>query len=129
MRSPAAFVVLHAEFVAGVQLLIYVGAVVVLLVFGIMLTRAPTDRSDDLDNGRTLLGVVVGLCTAGVLVAVLTNGIGDATIDLDTAEAVTANTPRRGPVQHLGAAVRGAVGAAARRSGRCDRGVEPRRAG
>lgn len=88
----AAFVVLHAEFVAGVQLLIYVGAVVVLLVFGIMLTRAPTDRSPGLDNGRTVLGAAVGLCTAGVLVVVLTNGIGGATVDLDTADSVTATT-------------------------------------
>ncbi len=36
------YLVLAAEFVAWVQVLIYVGAVVVLLLFALMLTRAPT---------------------------------------------------------------------------------------
>ena len=39
------YLVLAAEFVAWVQVLIYVGAVVVLLLFALMLTRAPTGRS------------------------------------------------------------------------------------
>ena len=38
------YLVLSAEFVAWVQVLIYVGAVVVLLLFGLMLTRAPIGR-------------------------------------------------------------------------------------
>jgi NADH-quinone oxidoreductase subunit J len=36
------FVMLAAEFLAVVQILVYVGAVVVLLLFGIMLTRSPS---------------------------------------------------------------------------------------
>ena len=55
----ASYVVLAAEFVAWVQVLIYVGAVVVLLLFGIMLTRAPIGRSDDLDSGNRLVALVV----------------------------------------------------------------------
>ena len=35
------YLLLSAEFVAWVQVLIYVGAVVVLLLFGLMLTKAP----------------------------------------------------------------------------------------
>ncbi len=84
------FVVLHAEFVAGVQLLIYVGAVVVLLVFGIMLTRAPTDRGDDLDNGRTLLAAGVALSTALLLGVVVGRAFSDAQVDVGAADAVTA---------------------------------------
>ncbi len=38
------YLLLTAEFVAWVQVLIYVGAVVVLLLFGLMLTRAPIGR-------------------------------------------------------------------------------------
>lgn len=86
------FVVLHAEFVAGVQLLIYVGAVVVLLVFGIMLTRAPTGASDDLDNGRGWLAAGVGLCTAVVLVVVLAPEVGPVVVDLDAADPTTARS-------------------------------------
>jgi NADH-quinone oxidoreductase subunit J len=43
------YLLLSAEFVAWVQVLIYVGAVVVLLLFGLMLTRAPIGISTDLD--------------------------------------------------------------------------------
>ncbi|HET8970758.1 MAG TPA: NADH-quinone oxidoreductase subunit J [Candidatus Nanopelagicales bacterium] len=86
----AVFVVLHAEFVAGVQLLIYVGAVVVLLVFGIMLTRAPTGASDDLDNQRTALGVAAGIGTAAVLVTVVISAVGSASVDLTAATPATA---------------------------------------
>ena len=35
----AIFISLQAEFMAAIQLLVYVGAVVVLIIFGIMLTR------------------------------------------------------------------------------------------
>lgn len=85
----AVYVVLHAEFVAGVQLLIYVGAVVVLLVFGIMLTRAPTGTSDDLDNGRGWLATGVALCTAVVLVVVIWPELRPAAVAVDTVDATT----------------------------------------
>ena len=42
------YLLLAAEFVAWVQVLIYVGAVVVLLLFALMLTRAPTGALPDL---------------------------------------------------------------------------------
>lgn len=64
------YLLLSAEFVALVQVLIYVGAVVVLLLFGLMLTRAPIGRSTDLDAspGQGLLATVVALGLAGVIV-------------------------------------------------------------
>ncbi len=46
------YLALGAEVVAWVQVLIYVGAVVVLLLFAVMLTRAPIGASDDLDRSR-----------------------------------------------------------------------------
>ena len=45
-----AYLVLAAELVAWVQVLLYVGAVVVLLLFAVMLTRAPIGASADLDR-------------------------------------------------------------------------------
>ena len=44
------YLLLAAEFVAWVQVLIYMGAVVVLLLFALMLTRAPTGVVPDLDQ-------------------------------------------------------------------------------
>jgi NADH-quinone oxidoreductase subunit J len=70
----ASYIVLAAEFVAWVQVLIYVGAVVVLLLFGIMLTRAPIGPSGDLDSGNRLVALVVGLSTAAALVTTLARG-------------------------------------------------------
>jgi NADH-quinone oxidoreductase subunit J len=39
------FILLAAEFVAVVQVLVYVGAVIILFLFGVMLTRSPTGNS------------------------------------------------------------------------------------
>ncbi|MCA1839836.1 MAG: NADH-quinone oxidoreductase subunit J [Actinomycetota bacterium] len=52
------FLLMLAEFVAWVQILIYVGAVVVLLLFGLMLTRAPIGRTA-LDNQQRGSSAVV----------------------------------------------------------------------
>jgi NADH-quinone oxidoreductase subunit J len=76
------FLVLTAELVAWVQVLIYVGAVVVLLLFGIMLTKAPIGRSSDLDSGNRWAALVVALGTAGTLVTVVISGFRNAYIDL-----------------------------------------------
>jgi NADH-quinone oxidoreductase subunit J len=52
------YLLLAAEFVAWVQILIYVGAIVILFLFGLMLTKAPIGR-DTLDNTRRWLGLLV----------------------------------------------------------------------
>jgi NADH-quinone oxidoreductase subunit J len=90
------YLVLTAEFVAWVQVLIYVGAVVVLLLFGIMLTRAPIGRSADLDSGNRLVSAVVALATAAILVTVVIDGF---------RTAYTPLTPGPGAAKELGASV------------------------
>jgi NADH-quinone oxidoreductase subunit J len=54
------FLLLTAEFVGWVQVLIYVGAVVVLLLFGLMLTRAPIGRTAMDNQQRGLAALVAG---------------------------------------------------------------------
>ncbi len=70
------YLLLSAEFVAWVQVLIYVGAVVVLLLFGLMLTRAPIGDSDDLDAppAQRVAAAVVAGATAGLLVTAVVDG-------------------------------------------------------
>lgn len=80
------YLLLTAEFVAWVQVLIYLGAVVVLLLFGLMLTRAPIGRSDDLDSGNRLPAAVVALATAATLVTVVVDAFRTAYVDLDAAQ-------------------------------------------
>jgi NADH-quinone oxidoreductase subunit J len=62
----AVYLLLAAEFVAWVQILIYVGAIVVLLLFGLMLTRAPIGR-EALDNQQRGFSAVVALGVAAGL--------------------------------------------------------------
>jgi NADH-quinone oxidoreductase subunit J len=76
------FLVLAAEFVAWVQVLIYVGAVVVLLLFALMLTRAPTGRQDDLTVGRAAPAAVVALLVGALLAFTVVAGFGDVRVDL-----------------------------------------------
>jgi NADH-quinone oxidoreductase subunit J len=64
-----AYLLLAAELVAWVQVLLYVGAVVVLLLFAVMLTRAPIGASADLDRAGWA-GALVGT-GAGVGLAAL----------------------------------------------------------
>ena len=63
------YLVLGAELVAWVQVLVYVGAVVVLLLFAVMLTRAPIGASQDLDRPAwpaLIVGGGVGLGLAAL---------------------------------------------------------------
>jgi NADH-quinone oxidoreductase subunit J len=57
------FLLLGAEFVGWVQILIYVGAIVILFLFGLMLTKAPIGR-DTLDYQNRAVGAVVAVVVA-----------------------------------------------------------------
>ncbi|MFN0088972.1 MAG: NADH-quinone oxidoreductase subunit J [Acidimicrobiales bacterium] len=63
----AQFILLLAEFVAIVQVLVYIGAVVVLFLFGIMLTRARIGQDVDLDNDRRWIAGITALGLFGVM--------------------------------------------------------------
>ena len=65
------FGALHAEFVALVQILVYVGAIVVLVLFALMLTKAPTNPLPGLTTGRSPFAAVV----AAVLALLLGTGV------------------------------------------------------
>jgi len=73
----AVYVLLFAEFVAVTQILVYVGAVVVLFLFGIMLTRGQIGQAHDLDNDQRGIAAVTALFLVGVLTYVLIDYFGD----------------------------------------------------
>jgi len=79
------YLLLAAEFVAWVQVLIYVGAVVVLLLFALMLTRAPTGPQLGETTGNRALAAVVAAVVAIVLVTTVVAGFGGVRISLDDA--------------------------------------------
>ncbi|RKN39235.1 NADH-quinone oxidoreductase subunit J [Streptomyces hoynatensis] len=78
------YLLLTAEFVAWVQVLIYLGSVVVLVLFGLMLTRAPIGPSPEADSRNRPVALVVALAAAGVLVTLLVDAFRTTWIDLDT---------------------------------------------
>ena len=65
------YILLAAEFVAVTQVLVYIGAIVVLMLFGLFLTRAPLGDAQDLDNNQRWLAALVSLLLLGGLGVVL----------------------------------------------------------
>jgi NADH-quinone oxidoreductase subunit J len=80
----ASFLLLGAEFVGVTQILVYIGAIVVLFLFGIMLTRAPIGREVRLTSKNWPVGVLVALAIAGVLGYTLIDAFGADKIGNDT---------------------------------------------
>ena len=62
------FVLLNAEYLAVVQLFMYAGGVVVLLVFGIMLVNRTKDGVPITRNTNVFPGIVLSLLFLGILV-------------------------------------------------------------
>jgi len=87
----AQYILAAAEFVAVSQVLVYIGAVTVLFLFGIMLTLATVGVESDLNNN----GWAIGIPVAAVLLAVLSYVTLDFTRDdvlVDRDEAQIAST-------------------------------------
>ena len=79
--AAAQYLLLAAEFVAVTQVLVYIGAVMILFLFGVMLTRARLGREPDLNNKSWALGIPVALLMLGAMVYVLIKGFGDDRLD------------------------------------------------
>jgi NADH-quinone oxidoreductase subunit J len=94
------YLALGAEVVALVQLLVYVGAVVVLVLFALMLTRAPIGVRTDLDARppRRLVAALVGVAVALLVGGTMTFAVGDSAVTPSLA---------RGAARPLGQAIFG----------------------
>jgi NADH-quinone oxidoreductase subunit J len=86
-----AYLVLGQELVGLVQLLVYVGAIVVLVLFALMLTRAPIGPHAEIDTPwwQRAAGAVLGAATAALIGALALPVIGDTAVDLDTPTTTT----------------------------------------
>lgn len=75
------FVLMTAEFVAWVQVLVYVGSIVVLVIFALMLTRQPSGARSAEVTGNQWLAAVVGLVAAVGLGATMITGFAGERIE------------------------------------------------
>lgn len=64
------FVLLYAEFLALVQVLIYGGAIIIVVLFALMLTRQG-DETGSLDSPQKPLAAVAGMAALGVLITTI----------------------------------------------------------
>lgn len=76
----AQYILAAAEFVAISQVLVYIGAVMVLFLFGIMLTRAQIGKETGLNNKGWALGIPVAVVLFGLLAWVIVDEYGDDTL-------------------------------------------------
>ena len=90
------FFVLAADFVALVQLVVYVGAIAVLFLFGLMLTRAPIGR-EALDSQNRVMGIAISGSLFAVLLVLIVQSAGDFT--------AASNTVGGGGIADIGLAI------------------------
>ena len=81
--AAAQYVLLAAEFVAVTQVLVYIGAVMVLFLFGTMLTRARIGAEKDVNNKNWFMGVPIAVLLLATMVLALNDGFGDEKLPAD----------------------------------------------
>src|SRR5882672_7462447 len=68
------YLMLYAPFVAGVQIILYAGGIMVLFLFVIMLVNIEKARKEDQFNQQWLVGLAAAVALGGLLVAVYVKG-------------------------------------------------------
>ncbi len=79
----ATYILLAAEFVASTQVMVYIGAVMVLLLFGVMLTRAQIGRDSELDHERRWVSALIALLLFVVMAGSVLDYFGDEELLLE----------------------------------------------
>ena len=76
----AQYILAAAGFVAVSRVMVYIGAVMVLFLFGIMLTRAQIGKEEGLNNTGWQLGIPVALLLFGLMAYVIVDTYEDQVI-------------------------------------------------
>ena len=67
------YVFLQADFLAATQVIVYVGGILVLILFGVMMTSGRLEMRIHIERGQLLLGGVVALALLMLLLTVIAN--------------------------------------------------------
>jgi NADH-quinone oxidoreductase subunit J len=65
------FVLLSAPFLAAIQILVYIGAIAILIIFAVMLTRSMTNITDLFNRQKWFAGIVGGLLFFALMTGVV----------------------------------------------------------
>jgi NADH-quinone oxidoreductase subunit J len=87
----AQYILLASEFLAVTQVLVYIGAIVVLVLFGVMLTRAKLGEDVNLTNDYWYVGAFTAVVLFALLSASLLDHFGDEPLDQANAETQIVN--------------------------------------
>ena len=68
------YLMLYAPFVAGVQIILYAGGIMVLFLFVIMLVNIERSQKEHQFNGQWLIGILAAVALGGLLVGVYVKG-------------------------------------------------------
>ena len=75
------FLLVGAEFTGITQILIHIGAVIVLFLFGIMLTRSDFDQDEETDHKRKFPAILTALLLLAVMIGALVDRFEDVKLD------------------------------------------------
>ena len=75
------FILLGAEFVGVTQVLVYIGAIVVLFLFGIMLTRGALGEDEEANTEKRRMATLVGVLGLVVTGGAVLDSFGDAAVN------------------------------------------------
>ena len=67
------YVFLQADFLAATQVIVYVGGILVLILFGVMMTSGRLEMRIHIERGQLLLGGVVALALLTLLLTIIAN--------------------------------------------------------
>jgi NADH-quinone oxidoreductase subunit J len=84
----AQFILLGAEFVAVTQVLVYIGAVVVLFLFGVMLTRASLGEDESVAREKHTMAALVAVLLFAVMAGALIDTWSDDRVVIDEPQRV-----------------------------------------
>jgi NADH-quinone oxidoreductase subunit J len=74
LAQAAIYLMLYAPFVAGVQIILYAGGIMVLFLFVIMLVNIDRASKDRIFNSQWVVGIIAATALGGLFVAVYTKG-------------------------------------------------------
>ena len=67
------YVFLQADFLAATQVIVYVGGILVLILFGVMMTSGRLEMRIHIERGQLLLGVGISIALLTLLLTVIAN--------------------------------------------------------